>query len=97
MEALPEWAVQRWAVQQCAVHQQEAKRCAPYRVSTKKWEEWGLTGKTLYPSIKAEHGSWTLNAHLWHKISILCFHKNQNSQVFVIEFHINGHIGLPKT
>ena len=39
----------------------------------------GRTGsdrKTSYPSAKTEHGSWTLNAHLWHKrISILYFYK----------------------
>ena len=34
-----------WAVQECPVHLQEAKRCSPYHVSTKKWEEWSLTGK----------------------------------------------------
>ena len=44
-----EWAVQRWAVQRCAVHQQEAKTCTLYHVSTKKWDERGLTGKQVYP------------------------------------------------
>ena len=35
-----------WAVQRRPVHEQEAKRCTLYHVSTKKWEEWGLT---VYP------------------------------------------------
>ena len=55
-----------WALQWCPVHEQEAKRCTPYRVSTKKWEEQGLTGirsieflfLTIDPLLCGEMARW---------------------------------------
>lgn len=45
-------------------------------------EKDGSDRKTLYPSTKAEHGSWTLSAHLWcRRISTLCFHKAKISSL----------------
>lgn len=56
--------------------------CPSNQLSTNKWEDRCMKRRMFYPQIKTEHGSWDLNAHLWHKrLPILFFCKGKISSL----------------